>query len=241
MILYPAIDIRGGQAVRLREGDFAQETIFDADPADAAVRWADGGAHWLHIVDLDGARTGAPVNHAAIRRIRERVDVKLQLGGGIRTARDIAAALALGMDRVVLGSVALTAPDVVRDAVQHHGAAIAVGLDARDGKLAANGWVEQSDASALDVAQQLAGVGVETFVFTDIHRDGLLQGPNLAALREMIGAVPANIIASGGVASLGDLGAIRETGAAGAIIGRALYDGRINLNEALRHMQEVRT
>lgn len=239
MILYPAIDIRGGQAVRLREGDFNQETVFDADPADAAARWVAAGAEWIHIVDLDGARTGRPVNREAIRRIRKRVMARLQLGGGIRSAVDIAAALALGVDRVVLGSVALTSPDVVRDAARRHGAAIAVGLDARDGKLAANGWLEQTDADAIDVAQQLAAAGVETFIFTDIRRDGLLQGPNIAALHAMIDAIDARVIASGGVSSVDDLLAIQETGAAGAIVGRALYDGRIDLTDALRRMEEA--
>lgn len=240
MILYPAIDIRGGQAVRLREGDFAQETVFDANPSDAAQRWADAGAEWIHIVDLDGARSGVPVNLNAIRAIRARVPVKLQLGGGLRTLEHTAAALDLGIQRVVLGSVALTAPDLVREAVQRFGAAVAVGLDARDGKLAANGWLEQSDEDAIGVAGRLAAAGVDTFVFTDIRRDGKLQGPNLDALRTLIDAVPANVIASGGVSTLADLAAIKETGAAGAIIGRALYDGRIDLARAIASMNEAR-
>lgn len=240
MILYPAIDIRGGQAVRLREGDFARETVFDADPTDAAQRWAAAGAAWIHIVDLDGARTGAPVNMDAIRAIRRRVAVKLQLGGGLRKLDHIAAALDLGIDRVVLGSVALSAPELIRQAITRYGAAIAVGLDARNGKLAANGWLEQSDTDAIDVAQQLAAAGVETFVFTDIHRDGKLQGPNIDALQAMIDAIPAKIIASGGVSSITDLEGIQQTGAAGAIIGRALYDGRVDLAEALASVEKAR-
>jgi phosphoribosylformimino-5-aminoimidazole carboxamide ribotide isomerase len=240
MILYPAIDIRGGQAVRLREGDFARETVFDADPTDAAQRWAAAGAEWIHIVDLDGARTGAPVNMDAIRAIRRRVAVKLQLGGGLRKLDHIAAALDLGIDRVVLGSVALSAPELIRQAITRYGAAIAVGLDARNGKLAANGWLEQSDTDAIDVAQQLAAAGVETFVFTDIHRDGKLQGPNIDALQAMIDAIPAKIIASGGVSSITDLEGIQQTGAAGAIIGRALYDGRVDLAEALASVEKAR-
>lgn len=237
MILYPAIDIRGGQAVRLREGDFARETVFDADPSDAAQRWADAGAEWIHVVDLDGARTGAPVNLHAIRAIRSRVTVKLQLGGGLRTMEHILAALDLGIDRLVLGSVALTVPDLIQAAVKRYGVAIAVGLDARDGKLATNGWLEQSDADATEVAQQFAATGIETFIFTDIRRDGKLQGPNLQALRRLIDAIPANVIASGGVSSLADLAAIQQTGAAGAIIGRALYDGRIDLARALTYVK----
>lgn len=240
MILYPAIDIRDGHAVRLREGDFNQETVFDADPSDAAQRWADAGAEWLHIVDLDGARSGKPANREAIRRIRERVTVKLQLGGGLRTAADIDAAFHLGIDRVVLGSVALTAPELVRTAIARYGGAIAIGLDTRNGHLATNGWLEQSDSDAIEVAERLAVAGVVTFIFTDIRRDGIMQGPNIAALRDLIVSTPASVIASGGVSSLDDLSAIQLTGAAGAIIGRALYDGRIELSDAIRHVQQAR-
>ena len=233
MIVYPAIDIRGGRCVRLIEGDFDRETVFDADPADAAARWADAGAGWIHVVDLDGAKNGRPENLEAIGHVRSRVSTKLQLGGGLRTAGDVEAAFAAGIDRVVLGSAAVSNLELVEELVIRHGDRIAVGLDARDGLLATDGWLNQSDVSALERARQLAGLGVSSIVFTDIRRDGTLAGPNLDALREMTGLNAVDVIASGGVGELADVRAIAETGAAGVIVGRALYDGRVDLAEAL--------
>ena len=232
MIVYPAIDIRGGRCVRLVEGDFDRETVFDDDPA-AAARWAKAGAAWVHVVDLDGAKNGRPENIEAIRAIRDRVTVKLQLGGGFRTAGDVEAALATGIDRVVTGSAAVSNPDLVRDLVARHGQRIAVGLDARDGMLATDGWLNQSDVPAVQLAHRLAEMGVVTIIFTDIRRDGTLAGPNLDALREMTRRTGVGVIASGGVGTIDDVAAISETGAAGAIIGRALYDGRIDLAAAI--------
>jgi phosphoribosylformimino-5-aminoimidazole carboxamide ribotide isomerase len=233
VILYPAIDIRGGRCVRLVEGDFNRETAFDADPADAATRWADAGAKWLHVVDLDGSVAGEPVNLDAIARIREAVDIPIQLGGGIRTDAHIASALDRGISRVILGTAALRSTAFVESSAKRWGDKIAIGLDARDGKLAASGWIEQTDIDAVPFAQDLAKLGVRHFVFTDIRRDGTLKGPNIDALREMVHAVKARVIASGGVGSLDDLDAIQVTGADGAIIGRALYDGRVNLRIAI--------
>ena len=238
MIVYPAIDIRAGKAVRLVEGDFARETTFDADPVDAALRWEAAGATWIHLVDLDGARGGHPHNTAAIRRIRGSVNTKLQLGGGLRTLEHMQQAFDDGLDRLVLGSITLTDPSLVSAAVERWSAGIAVGLDARDGKLAANGWIEQTDVDAVGVARQLERAGVGTFVFTDIGRDGRLEGPNLDALSTLIGSVRADVIASGGVATVEDLDAIRATGAAGVIVGRALYDGAVDLQCALARTQE---
>ncbi len=233
MILYPAIDIRDGKAVRLREGDFARETVFDADPVDAAERWVTAGASWLHIVDLDGARSGRPMNTDAVRRIREAVPVRLQLGGGLRTMRQIDAAATLGIDRLVLGSAALRSSSLVSDAVARHGEGIAVSLDARDGKLASDGWMEQTEIPVVEAAQRLATAGVRTLIFTDIRRDGLLRGPNVSALIELIAAVDASVIASGGVGTVADICAVRDAGVAGVIIGRALYDGHLDLRQAL--------
>ena len=233
MIVYPAIDIRAGRCVRLVEGDFDRETVFDADPADAAARWEVVGASWIHVVDLDGAKRGRPENIAAIRAIRDRVGAKLQLGGGFRTAGDVEAALAAGLDRVVIGSAAVGNLGLVRDLVGYHGDRIAVGLDARDGKLATDGWLAQSDVSALSLARELAEIGLATIIFTDIRRDGTLAGPNLDALAEMTGIPGVDVIASGGVGRIEDLTAIAATGAAGVIVGRALYDGRVDLAEAL--------
>lgn len=233
MIIYPAIDLRDGRCVRLVEGDFSRETVFDADPAAAARRWADAGAEWLHVVDLDGAVAGQPVNLPAIAAIRAAVDMPIQLGGGLRSLTNLEDAFAAGISRTILGTVALQDPDLVAAAVDRWGDAIAVGLDARDGKLATRGWLDQSDALAIDVAQALANAGVQHFIFTDIRRDGTLSGPNLDTLADMIAIIDAGFIASGGVGTLADIEAAREVGAAGAIVGRALYDGRVDLAEAI--------
>ena len=233
MIIYPAIDIRGGRAVRLVQGDYNAETQFDADPADAARRWAAAGTEWIHVVDLDAAKSGVRSNADAIAAIRDAVTVPVQLGGGIRTVDDIDAAIAIGIDRVILGSVAITNPEFVELAVDRFGDAIAVGLDARDGKLAGNGWIDQSEVVAHDAAIRFAGYGVRHFIYTDIHRDGTFTGPNLEALNRLIEAVDANVIASGGIGSLDDVRSVRDIGANGVIIGSALYHGKFQLEEAL--------
>ncbi|MCD6028100.1 MAG: 1-(5-phosphoribosyl)-5-((5-phosphoribosylamino)methylideneamino)imidazole-4-carboxamide isomerase [Thermomicrobiales bacterium] len=233
MNLYPAIDIRGGRCVRLIEGDFARETAYDADPTNAARRWVDAGAEWLHVVDLDGAVEGTPVNRDAVKRIRAAVAVPMQLGGGLRTLTDLEDLFAAGIDRAILGTVALRDPELVISAVARWGDRIAVALDARDGKLATDGWLGQTEARAVEVAQKLATAKVRHFIFTDISRDGTLAGPNLESLGELVRAVEAGVIASGGISSLKDIEAAAQSGASGAIIGRALYDGRIDLAEAI--------
>ena len=233
MIIYPAIDLRDGRCVRLVEGDFSRETVFDTDPAAVARRWADAGAEWLHVVDLDGAVAGQPVNLAAIEAISAAVEIPIQLGGGLRSLENLERAFAAGISRTILGTVALQDPELVALAVNRWGDAIAVGLDARDGKLATRGWLDQSDALAVDVARALSSAGVQHFIFTDIRRDGTLAGPNLESLAELISAVDTEVIASGGVGRLADIEAAREAGAAGAIVGRALYDGRVDLAEAI--------
>ena len=234
MILYPAIDIRGGKAVRLVEGDFDRETAFDADPVDAARRWEAAGAEWIHIVDLDGARSGIGANRDAIARIREAVACRIQLGGGIRSLDTIDDLIDSGIDRVILGSIAVTDPRVVIDAVARHGDRIAVGLDARDGKLATFGWETQTDADAFETARRMGESGVQHIIFTDIRRDGTLTGPNVEALRQMVGSTAAGVIASGGIGSAEDVLGLRDTGVGGVIIGRALYDGRIDLTQLLK-------
>lgn len=234
MIIYPAIDIRGGKAVRLVEGDYDRETVFDADPLDAALRWQSEGAQWIHIVDLDGARDGIRANADAIARIREEVSVPIQLGGGLRTLQDIEEVARLGIDRMVIGSAAVTNPQLVQDAVNTYGNRIAVGLDARDGMLATHGWQEQSTVSAIEAGQRFVDMGVEHFVFTDIGRDGRLEGPNITALIDMTTALSANVIASGGVSSLEDIRRIKPTGAGGVIIGAALYHKRFGLADAIK-------
>jgi phosphoribosylformimino-5-aminoimidazole carboxamide ribotide isomerase len=233
VIVYPAIDIRGGRCVRLVEGDFDRETAFDADPADAARRWVAAGAEWLHVVDLDGAKTGVPSNVEAIRRIRDVVAIPVQLGGGLRTETDVVAAFDLGIDRVVLGTAALRTPDLVTRLALRWADRLAVGLDARDGRLAVAGWLDQTDAAVVDVAQRLRQAGVQAFIFTDIRRDGTLTGPNLPALSELVALLSRGVIASGGIGSIADIADVARRGVDGVIIGRALYDGRIDLPAAI--------
>jgi phosphoribosylformimino-5-aminoimidazole carboxamide ribotide isomerase len=241
MIVYPAIDVRGGRCVRLVEGDFSRETVYDEDPAAVAVRWAAAGAAWLHVVDLDGAVVGEPVNTEAIRRIRQAVDVPIQLGGGLRLEEHVSAAFDHGINRVNLGTAAVRSPELVHCTVARWPGQIAVGLDARDGRLAAEGWLDQTDALAIDVAIALQAVGVRHFIFTDIRRDGTLTGPNLAALSDMVDRIDAEVIASGGVGTLDDVAQIARSGAAGVIIGRALYDGRFELTAAIAAATGART
>jgi phosphoribosylformimino-5-aminoimidazole carboxamide ribotide isomerase len=233
MILYPAIDIRSGRCVRLIEGDFDRETTYHSDPSSAACRWVEAGADWLHVVDLDGAVEGRPINREAVAQIRASVDVPIQLGGGLRRLTDLEEAFDAGVDRAILGTVALRDPDLVVNAVARWGDRIAVALDARDGRLATDGWLGQTDTSAVEAALRLAETRVRHCVYTDIRRDGTLTGPNLQGLSELIDQVDADVIASGGIASLEDITAVATTGASGAIIGRALYDGRIDLAEAV--------
>jgi phosphoribosylformimino-5-aminoimidazole carboxamide ribotide isomerase len=233
VIVYPAIDLRGGRCVRLVEGDFARETVYDADPAEAARRWVAEGTEWLHVVDLDGAVVGEPVNTEAVQRIRAAVDVPIQLGGGLRLEEHLAAAFDRGVDRVVLGTAALRAPDIVRCAVERWGGQIAVALDARDGRLAADGWLDQTEVPAAEAAMALQRDGVRRFVFTDIRRDGTFRGPNVEALADLVGLLDAEVIASGGVGDRDDVVRVAAAGAAGVIVGRALYDGRLRLADAL--------
>ena len=237
MIIFPAIDIRGGKAVRLVEGDFSRETIFDDDPVDAALRWEQLGATHIHIVDLDGARDGLSANFDAIQRIRSATTAFLQVGGGIRSLVDADRLIVAGIDRIVLGSVLVKSPEVADSIIERHAAHVAAGLDARDGMLATEGWTEQSEMSAIDMAGKLQRDGVGTVIYTDIRRDGTLAGPNLEALAEMIAMPGVNVIASGGIGDIADVHAVHRLGAAAVIIGRALYDNRVDLTEALKCQQ----
>jgi phosphoribosylformimino-5-aminoimidazole carboxamide ribotide isomerase len=233
VILYPAIDLKDGSCVRLRQGDMAQATLFNRDPADQARRFAAAGASWLHLVDLDGAFAGKPVNRSAVEAILAAVEIPCQLGGGIRDARTIEGWLDAGIARVILGTAALKDPALVREACRHHPGRIAVGIDTRAGKVAVEGWAETSEIASLDLAQRFADAGVAAIVFTDVDRDGLLGGANIEATAALARALPIPVIASGGVAGLHDLAALKAAGVAGAVIGRALYDGRVDLAEAL--------
>jgi phosphoribosylformimino-5-aminoimidazole carboxamide ribotide isomerase len=235
MILYPAIDLKEGRCVRLIRGDMEQATVFNDDPAAQAASFVDAGASWLHLVDLDGAFAGEPVNAKAVQSIVNEVDIPIQLGGGIRTLQTIEDWLSYGVMRVILGTVAVKDPGLVVEACRKFPGQIAVGIDARGGRVAVEGWAEETDIQAVDLARKFADAGVDAIIYTDIDRDGVLQGANIPATAELARAVSIPVIASGGVSTLIDIrGLIAEKKIAGAIIGRALYDGRIDLAEALR-------
>lgn len=234
MILYPAIDLKDGACVRLLRGDMAQATVFNDDPGAQASAFATAGAEWIHVVDLNGAFAGRPVNADAVAAILASVDVPIQLGGGIRDETTIEHWLDHGVARVVLGTAAVRDPDLVRRAARRWPGRVAVGIDARDGRVAVEGWAEGSDIEAEDLARSFQDAGIAAIIYTDIDRDGALVGPNVGATAELARAVAVPVIASGGVASLDDLAALKAAGGiAGVICGRALYDGRIDLPAAI--------
>lgn len=237
MIVLPAIDIRNGQCVRLRQGDFTQATVYDADPLQVALRWQEAGASWLHIVDLDGAIAGQPVNVDLIARIRKSVSLHIEFGGGLRSIAHIEQVLRPGVDRVVLGTVALTDRALLIEALERWKERIAVGLDARNGQVAIAGWQKTSEVQATNLARELSKLGVQRFIYTDIGRDGMLQGPNFNALQAMKQASTSSLIASGGIHSLDDLRELAAMGIEGAIVGKALYTGHIDLAEAIREIE----
>ncbi len=243
MILFPAIDLKDGQCVRLRLGDMAQATVFNDDPAAQARRFEEQGFEWLHLVDLNGAFAGRPVNQGAVEAILKAVTLPVQLGGGIRSLAQIDAWLSKGIRRVILGTVALRDPALVREACKAFPGQIVVGIDAKGGRVAVEGWAETSDLTAVDLAARFADAGVSAIIFTDIDRDGVLQGLNIESTLQLAAAVPIPIIASGGLASMADIHRLLAPDCrilAGAISGRALYDGRIDVPEALRLFREAR-
>ena len=235
MILYPAIDLKDGKAVRLLRGDMAKATVFNDDPAAQALEFVAKGCEWLHLVDLNGAFAGAPVNAAAVETILEQTNTPAQLGGGIRDMATIEMWLSKGLARVILGTVAVEKPDLVREAARAFPGQVAVGIDARDGRVATKGWAEVTDVDAIDLARSYEDAGVAALIYTDINRDGAMQGPNVEATAALARAVTIPVIASGGVSSIKDLKALRNCGAPlnGVISGRALYDGAIDLRQAL--------
>lgn len=237
MDVIPAIDILGGRCVRLYQGDYEQSQVFDENPVAVAQQWVEQGANRLHLVDLDGAKAGHPVNQEAIAAIVRSVQVPVQVGGGLRDRASVAALLELGVQRVILGTVAVEQPDLVKQLCEEFPQQIVVGIDARNGKVATRGWIETSEVMAAELAGRMAEFGVAAIIYTDIHRDGTLQGPNKPALRDLATAVSVPVIASGGVSSVADLLSLlslEALGVTGAIVGRALYTGDIVLKEALK-------
>jgi phosphoribosylformimino-5-aminoimidazole carboxamide ribotide isomerase len=243
VILFPAIDLKDGQCVRLEQGDMARATVFDLDPAAQARAFAAQGFEYLHVVDLDGAFAGKPVNALAVEAMLKSVTMPVQLGGGIRDIRTIEAWLAKGIARVIIGTAAVRDPKLVKDAAKAYPGRVAVGLDARDGKVAVEGWAETSEVTALEIARRFEDAGVAAIIFTDIARDGLLKGLNLEATIELAENISIPVIASGGFASIEDVKALlapRANKLAGAIAGRALYDGRLDPAAALELIRNAR-
>lgn len=237
MIIFPAIDIRGGKCVRLEEGRFDRETVFAENPLDAARRWVEAGTEWLHIVDLDGARAGKPVNLAVISEIARAFDVKVQLGGGIRTMETVEKVLTAGINRVILGSVAARSPELVAQLCSHYGEKIVIGIDARDGEVAVDGWEKSGLLQVGELAMRMKQVGAKRIIYTDISRDGMLNGVNLESTLQLARQSDLAIIASGGVKGIEDILALQPLsteGIEGVIIGKALYTGAIDLADALR-------
>jgi phosphoribosylformimino-5-aminoimidazole carboxamide ribotide isomerase len=229
--VYPAIDMRGGNCVRLLKGDYNQETVYGDSPYGMAKQFAADGAEWIHMVDLDGAKDGERVNDRFVIEAAKNLAVKIQIGGGIRTEEDIVHYLDNGIARVIIGSIAVSKPDFAIEMIKKYGAKIAVGIDAKNGYVATHGWIDTSEVKAIDLGKRFADAGAETFIFTDIATDGTLAGPNIEAVREMAAVTGKNVIASGGVSSLDDLVALN--GLSGAIVGKALYEKRFTLKEAL--------
>jgi phosphoribosylformimino-5-aminoimidazole carboxamide ribotide isomerase len=243
MDVIPAIDLLEGRCVRLYQGDYDQVQTFGDNPVEVARRWQTEGATYLHLVDLDGAKAGHPVNLAAIESIARAIDLPIQVGGGLRDRASVASLLNLGVQRIILGTIAVEQPQLVTQLCEEFPGQIVVGIDARNGKVATRGWLETSEVLATDLARQMASAGAAAIIYTDIHRDGTLQGPNLDALRELTTAIAVPVIASGGVSSVRDLLsllALEPLGVSGAIVGRALYTGEVSLIEAIRAVGQGR-
>ena len=240
MLVIPAIDLKGGRCVRLRQGRMEEETIYSSEPARVAAQWQAAGAEWIHVVDLDGAVTGKPVNLEAVKAIRNAVTIPLQLGGGIRDLETIEAWLSAGIDRVVLGTVAAQDPSVIKEACRRYPGRIAVGIDSQAGEVMVQGWRAQASCTTVDLAQEMEGYGIAVIIFTDISRDGVGGGINLVQAKEVAQAIKTPLIVSGGISSLADIKAVKALtphGVIGVITGRALYEGTLDLAEAIQAAQ----
>lgn len=233
MEIWPAIDLRGGKCVRLKQGDFARETVFGEDPAAMARHWVSQGAECLHLVDLDGARTGSPANLASVSAIVRAVEVPCELGGGVRTEQAMRELLDLGVERLVVGTKAIQQPEWFRQMCRKFPGQLVLGIDARDGRVATHGWLQTSEIQATELARQFEGEPIAAIVYTDIATDGMMSGPNVPAMAAMQAAVRLPVVASGGVTTVDDVARLAEAGLSGCIIGRALYEGTISLPEAI--------
>jgi len=238
MEVIPAVDIKGGKCVRLYQGDYNKETVFSENPIDVAVEWKAQGAKRLHVIDLDGAARGEPRNIKVIGAIVKRTKLPLQLGGGIRDEAVVARLLDIGIDRVILGTVAVENPELIKNLCRKYGEAIIVGIDARDGFVATHGWMQKTEVKALQLGLQMKDLGVKRIIYTDIKRDGTLTEPGFAAIEEMVKGVKLQIIAAGGISKISHLKKLKELGVEGAILGRAIYTGDINLKEALKVIED---
>jgi phosphoribosylformimino-5-aminoimidazole carboxamide ribotide isomerase len=240
MLVIPAIDLKGGQCVRLRQGRMEEETVYSSEPRKVAARWKGAGAEWIHVVDLDGAVAGRPVNVEAVKEIRAAVDIPFQLGGGIRDLGGIEEWFSVGIERVILGTAAAEDPSVIKEACQRHPGRIAVGIDAREGEVMVRGWCAGTSRRAVDLAKEVEGYGVSVIIFTDISRDGIGGGINLVQAKEVAETVSTPLIVSGGVGALEDIRAVKTlvpSGVIGVITGRALYEGVLDLAEAIKAAQ----
>lgn len=239
MQIYPAIDIKDGKCVRLKQGQFDQVTIYDEDPLKVAIQWVKAGASYLHLVDLDGALTGESSNHKIIRKIAQTIPIPVQVGGGIRSIKDIDQALSSGIQRVILGTVAIQNPTFVEEAIVQFGSThIVVGIDAKNGKVAIEGWEKISKFPTIETCLYMKKLGVDTIIYTDISKDGMMLGPNIEATQELLFKTNMNIIASGGVTKIRDLEKLQQIGVAGAIIGKSLYQNKLNLSEVIQEFQK---
>ncbi|MGK0699973.1 1-(5-phosphoribosyl)-5-[(5-phosphoribosylamino)methylideneamino]imidazole-4-carboxamide isomerase [Priestia flexa] len=237
--IYPAIDMRGGKCVRLLQGDYDKETVYGDSPVDMAAQFAGEGAKWIHMVDLDGAKAAKRVNNEFVLEVKKKLGVNVQIGGGIRSEEDVAYYLKNGIDRVILGSAAISNPEFVKKMLRQYGEKIAIGIDARDGYVATEGWLETSTVKATELGKELAEAGAETFIFTDISTDGMLSGPNIEGIVSMAKATGKSVIASGGVSKLEDLKALQayeKDGVVGAIVGKALYTNQFTVSQALEEV-----
>lgn len=233
MIIYPAIDVKDGRCVRLVQGKFNDVTVYSDNPVDMALKWEQLGAQYLHVVDLDGARTGQPQNIAVISEMAVKLGIPLQLGGGIRSIETIEIILCKGIQRVILGTSAVKDPNLVKMALKTFENNVVIGIDARDGMVAIEGWAKTSEFTAIGFAKKMEELGAKTIIYTDISRDGMLAGPNLMAMEEMVKAVGIEVIASGGVSKLEDIKNLKDIGVSGVIVGKALYTGDVDLKQAL--------